>query len=50
MKRQYMKPAMQVVKLQHQHIICSSPDGYDSKPLDTYRDDGDEVIDEGDIF
>ena len=50
MKRQYMKPAMQVVKLQQQHIICSSPDGYDSKSLDTYRDDGDEVTDEGDIF
>lgn len=23
-----MKPAMRVVQLQQQHIICSSPDGY----------------------
>lgn len=25
MKREYMKPAMRVVRIQHQHIICTSP-------------------------
>lgn len=27
MKKVYMKPVLQVVKLQHQHIICTSPFG-----------------------
>ena len=27
MKKEYMKPAVQVVKLQHQGIICTSPGG-----------------------
>ena len=25
MKKEYFKPAMQVVELRHQHIICTSP-------------------------
>jgi hypothetical protein len=27
MKKEYIKPAVQVVKLQHQGIICTSPSG-----------------------
>jgi len=27
MRKEYIKPAMQVVKLQHQGIICTSPGG-----------------------
>lgn len=27
MKKDYIKPAMRVVKLQHQNIICTSPYG-----------------------
>ena len=51
-KRQYMKPAMRVVKLQHQHIICASPNGYNNKPLSTYRNSGDKITDSDidDIF
>lgn len=44
MKKDYMKPAMRVVQLQQQHIICSSPDGYakgvsNSKGID-WKDGG----------
>ena len=35
MKKQYMKPSMTVVRLQQQHIICTSPGGYEGlgKPV-----------------
>ena len=42
MKKVYMKPTMQVVKIQQQHIICSSPGDQTSIPV--YDDD--EIIDE----
>ena len=28
MRKEYIKPAVQVVKLQHQGIICTSPGGF----------------------
>jgi len=42
MKKVYMKPTMQVVKIQQQHIICSSPGDQTSIPV--YDDDV--IIDE----
>ena len=33
MKKVYMKPTMQVVKIQQQHIICSSPGDQTSIPV-----------------
>ena len=48
MKREYMKPAMRVVKLQQQHIICTSPGGYNNQSLGTYRD-ADEKVTDSDI-
>lgn len=52
LKRQYMKPAMREVEIRHQHIICTSPNGYNGQSLGTYRDSGDKITDsdEGDIF
>ena len=32
MKKQYNKPAMRVVKIQQQHIICNSPGNQTSIP------------------
>ena len=46
MKKVYMKPTMQVVKIQQQHIICSSPGDQTSIPV--YDDD--EIIDEGAVW
>lgn len=31
MKKEYMKPNMQVVKIHRYGIICASPNGYDGK-------------------
>ena len=39
MKKQYMKPAMRVVKMQQRHIICTSPGGNDSKSMQIYSND-----------
>jgi hypothetical protein len=33
MKKEYMIPAMRVVKIQQRHIICTSTGGYDSQPV-----------------
>lgn len=32
-KKQYMKPAMRVVRIQKRHIICTSPGGYGSRSV-----------------
>ena len=37
MKRKYTKPEIEVVKIQHQYIICTSPVGlpkYDDEEVD----------------
>lgn len=48
MKKEYMKPAMCVVKLQQQtHILAESANGYDGKSLDIPED---QVEDEDDVF
>ena len=49
MKKQYMKPAMSVVKIQQQHIICSSPfDQQGGQSLLMYDDT--EIDIEGDVW
>lgn len=46
MKRQYMKPAMRVVKIQQRHyMLMASPDGYNNKTVGTYRDSSDKITD-----
>lgn len=47
MKKEYIKPTVQVVKLQQQHIICTSPGGYNDRTLDM---PGGQVDDEEDVF
>ena len=42
MKKQYIKPTIQVVNLQHQSILCTSPGGQDSLDLPS----GDDPIDD----
>ena len=38
MKKEYMKPAMRVVKMQQRHIICTSPGGYSGQSMKMYND------------
>lgn len=33
MKKAYEKPAMRVVRIQQQHIICTSPGGYGGRSV-----------------
>ena len=33
MKKEYMKPSMEVVMIQQQHIICSSPGNQNIIPI-----------------
>jgi len=51
MKKQYMKPTMQVVKIQHQHhLLAGSPYDDIKSPLDTYDDSEDVITDKGSIW
>ena len=43
-KKEYMKPAMRVVKMQQRHIICTSPSGYNNHSMQMYG--GDDAIDD----
>ena len=49
MKKLYEKPAMRVVTIQQQHIICTSPGGYEGRGLqmrggDEYQIDDEEYV------
>jgi len=50
MKKQYMKPAMQVVEIRQHQILCGSPYDSVSTPLDTYDDEDDIITDKGSIW
>ena len=45
-----MKPAMRVVTIQQQHIICASPSGYDGQPLQMQSGEGYQIDDEGAVW
>lgn len=47
MKKQYEKPSMRVVRIQQQHIICTSPGGYDGQSLQMR---GGTINDEEDVW
>ena len=46
-KKEYMKPAMRVVKMQQRHIICSSPNNYNNQSMQMYND---EITDENAVW
>ena len=50
MKKQYMKPAMRVVKIQQMQMLCGSPYDDIKSPLDTYDDPEDVITDKGSIW
>lgn len=47
MKKKYMKPQMEVVKIQHAQMLCTSSEGYDGKSLGIPEG---QVNDEDDVF
>ena len=47
MKKAYIKPQMQVVKLQQQYILAGSPGGYDNQNLGM---PGGDINNEGEVF
>ena len=50
MKKQYMKPAMRVVKIQQTQMLCGSPYDNIKAPLDVYDDPEDVITDKGSIW
>ena len=50
MKRQYMKPEMEVVKIQQTQMLCGSPYDDIKSPVDTYDDPEDVISDKGSIW
>ena len=50
-KKDYEKPTMRVVKIQHQHhLLAGSPYDSVSTPLDTYDAHEDVITDKGSIW
>ena len=49
-KKAYMKPAMRVVKIQQQRMLCSSPYNDVKTPVSTYDDPEDVIDDKNDIW
>ncbi len=49
MKKEYTKPAMRVVKLQQQRMLCGSPYNNIQSPVETY-DDNDVIDQKGNIW
>ena len=49
-KQAYMKPAMRVVKIQQQHIICASPDNLDGQSLQMYDGDDYQIESEENVW
>ena len=47
-KQAYMKPAMCVVKIQQQHIICTTTNGYNGRSLQMRGGSEDYQIDDED--
>ena len=49
-KQAYMKPTVRVVTIQQQHIICTSPNGYNQQSLQMHRGSGNQIDDEGEVW
>ena len=49
-KQDYIQPAMRVVKLQQQRMLCGSPYNDVTSPVQTYDGDDDVVEDKGEIW
>ena len=47
MKKKYMKPQMEVVKIQHAQMLCTSSEGYDGRSIII---PGGQVDDENEVF
>lgn len=50
MKKTYMKPSMEVIKIQHTLMLCGSPYDNVKSPVETYGDPEDVISDKGDIW
>ena len=49
-KKIYMKPAMRVVRIRHQHIICTSTGDYDKRSLQMHSGSGNQIEEEEDVW
>ena len=50
MKKEYMTPQVEVVKIQQSQMLCASPMSLDDEVVDVLQDDGDAINDVEDIW
>lgn len=50
MKKEYISPILQVVKIQQTQMLCSSPQSLDDEDFELLQDDEDDVQDIEDIW
>ena len=49
-KQAYIRPTMRMVKIQQQHIICTSPNGLDGKRLLMNSGNGNQIDEEEGVW
>ena len=50
MKKEYMTPQVEVVKIQQSQMLCASPMSLDNEVVDVLQDDEDDINDVEDIW
>ena len=50
MKKEYIQPAMRVVKIQQHRMLCASPYNDVKTPVSVYDDDEDAISNSGEIW
>jgi hypothetical protein len=50
MKKKYISPILQVVKIQQAQMLCTSPQSLNDEAIDVLQDDDDDIQDVEDIW
>ena len=50
MKKEYISPILQVVKIQQAQMLCGSPQSLNDEAIDVLQDDDDDIQDVEDIW
>jgi hypothetical protein len=50
MKKEYISPILQVVKIQQAQMLCASPESLENEIMDVFPDDEDDIQDVEEIW
>ena len=50
MKKEYMKPQVEVVKIQQSQMLCSSPQSLANEEFQLLNDENDKIVSESEVW